>query len=825
MKPHVPERYAPDYIWSGPYTFCNNITAAGSCRQCFPEWSCWPATTLNVFSAPIYQIYQTPSCDVDICRPFGWCFTSHSCTVYSGEKFLHYAYGKVCDVVVQRCRRCFPQWACNMPRSPPSQLPLLDHTALSLLANFRWIPEATCSSEFVSCGVVNESLRVVGLDIDYASRYWDSRGPPVELSIEALQNISALTFLRLPRGLHGDLEMLRSLEQLTHLRLSGQGITGSLNTLNKFPRLKFLVLRSTSVGGSLVALQQLLGLEVLEISSPVSNVQGHLSDLQELRALECLILDSSAITGSIEEISILPSVQYFELIGLPEVQGSLSNSSWSLMFLRVARCPGVQVSLRSLKRMSNLTYLSLLETTVDGSLQELQNLELMVLHIAWPEDLWAVKAPLRALQQMRSLFWLGLWMVDVQGSVATLADLCLTHLRLKPLDRHQVTGSVQYLRAMPLVVLNLNNCDIDGPMGVLGTLQAMELMAIVYTPIHGSLHALLGMSNLHRLTLRGLAIKGGLQSLSSDLPFAAETVDLSYLGLTGSIPPLAPSIKALTLKGNRLYSSGPIKIRLPNTRYLDLSNNSITNGIIKDIYLQPGGSVNLLGNSFRCPIVLPDGTNLLFQDCHEDVVLLVIVISATVFAVGVVIWWMRKNTDITVPTDESSRSVWLRFILIISGTRLFGYADLITDIFANLSMLQDLDVTDECTPFNYYEWFGPFANYYFSHFEATFVPTARTNITEYLAKMYDSSGVRVSDLSAACESHFNCVFWDSVCQVEVTDPHAWFRVLLLTVTSIIVLREVVKLFILLFHALQGRNLPDKHKSSFVFPPPSPPSWL
>ena len=155
--------------------------------------------------------------------------------------------------------------------------------------------------------------------------------------------------------------------------------------------------------------------------------------------------------------------------------------------------------------MSNLTYLWLSETTVDGSLQELQNLELMVLHIDWPEDPWAVKGPLRALQQMRSLLWLGLQTVDAQGSVATLADLSLTHLMLKPLDRHQVTGSVQYLRAMPLVWLTLSNCDIDGPMGVLGTLQAIKSMTITYTSIHGSLHALLGMPNLRRLTLRGLA--------------------------------------------------------------------------------------------------------------------------------------------------------------------------------------------------------------------------------------------------------------------------------------------------------------------------------
>ena len=673
----------------------------------------------------------------------------------------------------------------------------------------------------MSCGVVNESLRVVGLDIDAASENWDSSGSgPLESSIEVLQNMSALTFLRLPVGPHGDLEMLGRLEQLTHLRLSGRGITGSLKTLNKFPRLKFLVLWDTRIGGSLVALQQLLDLEVLDIRSYWGDVQGHLSDLQELRALRYISLQSVSVTGSIEEISILPSIEGLQLRHLPDVQGSFSNSRWNLGVLVLHQCPGVQVSLRSLKGMSNLTYLWLVQTHVEGSIQELQNSEPVVLHITSPVDPWAVKAPLSALQQMRSLNWLALESVDVQGSVAALADLSLSYLQLEAVDRHQVTGSVQSLRAMPfLFLLFLNNCDIAGPMGILGNLRALRWLQIQYTLIHGSLHVFLGMSSLKNLELRGLDIKGGLQALSSDLPFAAEKVDLSYLALTGAIPPLPASIMDLTLMGNRLYSSAPIKIRLPNVRYLDLSNNSITNGIIKDIYLQPRGTMNVRGNALRCPIVPPNGTVLLFEDCQENVVFLVIVTSVAVFAVGVVIWWMKDNSDINVATDESSWSAWLKFILIVSGIRLFGYADLITDIFANLSMLQELDVTDQCTPFNYYERFVPFVPL------RPWTPdlwhhTARTNITEYFAMLHDSDRIHTG-VSVGCESHFNCVFRDGVCKVEVADPHAWFRVCLLTGTSIIVLREVVKLCILLFHALPGRKLPDKHKFFCVSSPFAP----
>ena len=223
--------------------------------------------------------------------------------------------GRVRAVVADWAARfaCCPQWTCNMPRSSSFLLPLLDQIALSLLVSFRWIPQATCTSNFVSCGLVNESLGVIGLDIAAASQYWDSQGPPLESSIEVLQNMTALTFLRLPGGLHGNLEMPRSLEQLKHLYLSGQGITRSLNALNKFPRLKFLVLQATRVSGSLIALQQLLDLEVLYIKDGANHsgdLQGHLSDLQALRSLECLWLSRVPIMGTVEEISMLPSVRY-----------------------------------------------------------------------------------------------------------------------------------------------------------------------------------------------------------------------------------------------------------------------------------------------------------------------------------------------------------------------------------------------------------------------------------------------------------------------------------------------------------------------------------
>ena len=200
--------------------------------------------------------------------------------------------------------------------------------------------------------------------------------------------------------------------------------------------------------------------------------------------------------------------------------------------------------------MRTLYILNLHAAHVDGSIQELQDLELIWLAIQWTVEGSAVKAPLHALQQMRSLMFLGLKGVDVQGSVAGLANLSLVRLSLVPLNPHQVTGSVQFLRAMPLWMLELWKCSIDGPMGVLGTLRLLETIAIAHTSIHGSLHALLGLPDRRKLTLNGLHIEGELEPLPSDLPFAAQIVDFSYLSITGAIPPFPSSIVSLKLRGN-----------------------------------------------------------------------------------------------------------------------------------------------------------------------------------------------------------------------------------------------------------------------------------
>ena len=150
------------------------------------------------------------------------------------------------------------------------------------------------------------------------------------------------------------------------------------------------------------------------------------------------------------------------------------------------------------------------------------------------------------------------------------------------------------------------------------------------------------------------------------------------------------------------------------------------------MYIQPGGSINLLGNSLQCPFVAPHATNVLYQDCQEDVIALVIVIPLAVFVAGVAFWFYTRKTDIEVPTDNSSWLAWLKFILIVSMIRVFGYADLMTDISVNFSMLTALDFTDQCTPFNYYERFKHFG---YPHKIILVNTPTNPNLTEYMAML------------------------------------------------------------------------------------------
>ena len=226
-----------------------------------------------------------------------------------------------------------------------------DQSALSLLETLRWIPRADCTSEFVSCGLVKGSARGMGLDIDHAagSGY---RVAPSEASIAVLQNLSGLAYLRLPAGLHGDLAVLHTLGQLTHLTLTGPGISGSPDALAHL-RLRFLALRGTRVSGSLSALRPSSDLELLHIEG--GDVQGHLSDLQGLRALESLLLVAVDVTGRIEELWKSPSPRELQLVHVP-VRGSFLGSLWNLMMFK-SQYTALHVSLSRLTRKTNLTHL------------------------------------------------------------------------------------------------------------------------------------------------------------------------------------------------------------------------------------------------------------------------------------------------------------------------------------------------------------------------------------------------------------------------------------------------------------------------------------
>ena len=266
---------------------------------------------------------------------------------------------------------------------------------------------------------------------------------------------------------------------------------------------------------------------------------------------------------------------------------------------------------------------------------------------------------------------LGLLDVDVHGFVDALADLALISLCLQPLQRHRLAGHLQHLQRMPLQQLYLQDCDVEGPMGTLGTLPTVVLLTIRNARVRGSLHTLFGLTDPRIVRLAGLDLSEGLQPLSSDLSFAAQTVELTKLSISGTSPPLPSFITRLGLNG-------------------------ITKGNLKGINLPPGSPVNLLQSSFTCPIVRPNGTTVLTEDCQEHVILLVILFGLAMLIVGAAGCVLRRNTDITVQNKDSAGAAWAMFVLSIS-------VDLTTDIIANSFMLLSLNVEDVCTPFNHYE--------------------------------------------------------------------------------------------------------------------------
>ena len=709
----------PAQKWSGPYSFCNAI---GACGSCFPDQPCqmrgWLDSHINAHPSD-----KLAGCEG--CLRFRVCLGALACTETSRGRWA----GRGFSPLSPPCRWLPVCHRCGLSKADCELYPALtaaitsplhdtDETALRLLIASQLLQTAACGTRFVSCGPVGGAMRVTGLDLDEAASSYRS-GYVLQGGLTLLQNLTGLTFLRLPAEFHGYLGLLHNLTQLTHLSLTGPSITGSLDDLLHFPQLTYLSLRNTMVRGSIAALGRLKALEVLNIQGPSafignpsagnplvhSAIMGPLGSLRGLHALRCLNLQSVAVSGALEDLA-RPSLQEVMLVYLALVGGSLGPSFKNLSTLIIKDLPRGQVPLTALNDMPHLKVLALVRVQVTGSISRVQGfgLEHLTIRDAVHVTQNQVDIPLTAVQEMHHLFTLSLANANVHGDVEALAHLSLEELVLEAASSGHITGTLHDLRRMPLERLQLKDCDVGGPLGILGNHQGLTHLGLMNVPVYGSLHFMTGLPILARLMLSGLDFRGDLQPLAFPLPTFRQkflpdnslSVYLKNMSIAGSIPPLPRFIRHLDLEDNSLFSSAPVVMDAPGLRVLNLKTNRLTNGRVQHLNLSSEALVNLYDNHLRCPLPHVHGVTVLAAPCAENAVLFLLLLLAAILVLTGLAASLQKHGDLQVPNSTSSFRSCASFVAFLVICRCLTMADLATDLAGNASMLQASVVQPTC---------------------------------------------------------------------------------------------------------------------------------
>ncbi|KAF8696377.1 hypothetical protein HU200_037286 [Digitaria exilis] len=198
-----------------------------------------------------------------------------------------------------------------------------------------------------------------------------------------------------------------------------------------------------------------------------------------------------------------------------------------------------------------------------------------------------------SLGSLSALTDLVLYPGSVSGTIPVDIGSGLRRLRLLSLSGNQLTGPVpESLVGLPdLHTLDLGNNRLEGaiPTGLL-------------LPLSPSLKVLI------------LANNGGL---SGQIPAEFSTselfhVDLSRNAITGTLPPLPPTIRYFSVAGNEMQGSldGGVFNNAPtDLALLDLSMNAFSGSIPAEVFALPSASSLLLSrNNFTGPLTVAGGT-------------------------------------------------------------------------------------------------------------------------------------------------------------------------------------------------------------------------
>ncbi|KAM0902793.1 hypothetical protein ACQ4PT_019067 [Festuca glaucescens] len=440
----------------------------------------------------------------------------------------------------------------------------------------------------------------------------------------SLGNLSALQYISIPSAkLTGSIPQLPKLSFLLVLELGVNNLEGRIHaSLGSLSSLVFLSLQQNRLTGhipdSLGTLQVLNNLDLSQnnLSGPIPHSLGNLGALVTLRldynelegsfppsllnlsTLEDLGLQSNRLSGSFpyDIGNKLPNIQSF-VADINQFHGTIPSSTCNASMLQILQAVYNSLSGRIPPCLGTQQHRLSVVALSKNQLEATNDAD------------WGFLSSLTNCSNLRSL---DLGYSSLQGELPSSIGHLSSGLSFLIIANNNIVGKIPEgigsLVNLKLLYMDYNHLEGTIPAS-LGKIKVLNRLSLPHNNLSGSIPPTLGnLTALNVLLLQGNALDGRIPSSLSSCPI--EQLDLSYNSLTGTIPKELFLISTLSsfmlLRHNLISGTLPSEMgNLINVGVLDFTSNNISGEIPASIgECQSLQYLHISGNSLQGAIPL-----------------------------------------------------------------------------------------------------------------------------------------------------------------------------------------------------------------------------
>ena len=299
--------------------------------------------------------------------------------------------------------------------------------------------------------------------------------------------------------------------------------------------------------------------------------------------------------------------------------------------------------------------------------------------------------------------------------------------------------------------------------------------------------------------------------------------DLSNNRITGEFPfsnvGEMPKLVELKLTKNLLTGPNPLYLSLPSLAQLDLSNNNFSSVKVKEWKLRESGLLILSQNNFSCPLPAFEQDFRIDVDKCQVTDLVWVYVAVGMFAfgalVGAVVAYMYFGLGRLKTLENLLENKFIKTAVYV-GLFVLSMVDDILGIIFFTDVQKYLDVTAEavCTSYDAKGAFKTFGTYIVD--DEPF-PASYTDFQDYIRKLQEKVSTwgakAITAYKEDCKTLTGCEYNENEFKCAPNpghspeNDHESFKVFLYAVFAIYILKELVKLVVILVALKRGGKVP------------------